>query len=89
MKCDKFVINSVYETVSDLKPADQKSLEASKQTNAKLQADKEPISPSIKSKSDTKETTNSEITNSSIPISKTGNQLRFLILFLILMEFNL
>ena len=75
MKCDKFVVISESETVSDLKPADPKSLEASKQTNAKLQTDKEPISPSIKSKCEIEETTNSEITNSSIPISETGNQL--------------
>ena len=71
------------ETVSDLKPVDQKSLEASKQTNTKLQADKELTYPTIKSKCETEETTNSDRTNSSISKSKTGNQLRFLLPFFI------
>ena len=83
MKCDKFVVISESETASDLKPVDQKSLEASKQTNAKLQADKEPTSPTINSKRETGATTNSEITNFSISKSKTGNQLRSLLPFLI------
>ena len=86
MKCDKFVVISESETASDLKPVDQKSLEASKQTNPKLQADqaeKEPTYPTIKSKCETEETINSDRTNSSISKSKTGNLLRFLLLFLI------
>ena len=79
----KFVVNSESETIFDLKPAHQKSFEASKQTNTKLHADKEPTLPTITSKCKTERTINSEITNSSMSNSKTGKHFRFLLPFLI------
>ena len=68
------MIISESETISGLKPVLQKSLVASKQTNTKRQADKEPTSPMIIQKCETEEINNSEITNSATSNSKTGNQ---------------
>ena len=72
---DRFFTISESETVSELKPVDQKSLELSKQMNTKLPADKEPTSPTITPKCETKETSNFEITDPTISNSKTGNHL--------------